>query len=62
MRSKPTPEEVKLFLEEVIEVCRKHELSISHEDGHGSFLVEKDYSSNYEWLLDARLVESDFED
>ena len=37
-RNEESPK-IDAFLEEVIEVCRKHGMSISHEDGHGSFLV-----------------------
>jgi len=28
------------FLDEINEVCKKHRLSISHEDGHGAFVIE----------------------
>jgi hypothetical protein len=31
----------KAFLLEIIEVCKKHNLSIGHEDGHGAFLITK---------------------
>ena len=36
-----TPQEVIIFLEEIEQVCRKHNLSISHEDGQGRFIIEK---------------------
>lgn len=29
------------FLQEIAEVCKKHGLSISHEDAHGAFVIEK---------------------
>jgi hypothetical protein len=46
-------DKTKQFLAEVVEVCRKHGLSIAHEDEHGAFVV-KPYSEGYaEWLLDA---------
>jgi hypothetical protein len=48
-----TDEEVKAFLSEVIEVCKKHGMSISHEDWQGGFEVENASESNYNWLLGA---------
>ena len=33
-------EKVKEFVKEIIKVCKKHELSISHEDQHGGFEIE----------------------
>ena len=30
---------VDAFLAEIVEVCRKHGMSLGHEDGHGSFVV-----------------------
>jgi hypothetical protein len=39
------------FLDEVIAVCRKHGLSITHEDGHGSFEVSPFKEDYAEWLL-----------
>ena len=42
-----------LFIEDVIEVYKKHGLSISHEDGHGAFLIEPISVHNIEWLRDA---------
>lgn len=32
---------VKAFLAEIIAVCRKHKLYLSHQDGHGAFQVER---------------------
>lgn len=46
-------EKVDAFLLEVIEVCKKHGLSISHEDNHGGFEVELFDPANIEWLMDA---------
>lgn len=48
-----TDEEVKAFLSEVIEVCKKHGMSISHEDWQGGFEVENASESNYNWLSGA---------
>ena len=38
------------FIEDVIEVCRAHGFSISHEDGHGAFLIEPFNADLAEWL------------
>ena len=38
------------FMKEILDVCKKHGLSISHEDGHGNFIIEE-YSDNYsDWF------------
>jgi hypothetical protein len=39
------------FLRDVIEVCRRHGLSISHEDG--AFMVESFSEDNAKWLMGA---------
>lgn len=41
------------FIEEVISVSKKHGFSISHEDGHGPFEIEKFSESNASWLRHA---------
>ena len=46
------------FLDEVLEVCKKHGLSISHEDGHGSFLIENHNESDAQWLRDSSVCAS----
>ncbi len=38
------------FLNEIEETCKKYGLSISHEDGHGAFLIEEYDSNNIERL------------
>jgi len=48
-REAPTPK-TDAFLKEVIAVCRKHEMSISHEDGEGAFIVGPFDKGNIEWL------------
>lgn len=47
------PESMKKFLEDIDLVCKKHNLSISHEDGHGAFLIEEYDKHNIDWLFDA---------
>lgn len=32
---------VDAFLDEIIAVCRKHEMVLGHEDSHGAFTVTK---------------------
>ena len=49
---KPT-KKVILFLQDIEEICKKYHLSISHEDGHGSFIIEKYSDYNIQWLKDA---------
>jgi hypothetical protein len=38
------------FLEDIVKVYKKHGLSLAHEDGHGSFIVEPYSEKNIEWL------------
>lgn len=45
--------EIDRFLKEIECVCKKYNLSISHEDSHGAFIIE-DYSEEVmEWLRSA---------
>ena len=48
-----TEEKKEDFLKEIEEVCKKHNLSISHEDSQGAFEIEKYHQQNIEWLKDA---------
>lgn len=52
-----TDEQCKTFLAEVVEVERRHGLAISHEDGHGAFLVERFSDDLAEWLTEAQAYE-----
>ena len=45
--------EIDAFLFELAAVCKKHGLSISHEDGHGAFEVENYDEKLSDWLMDA---------
>lgn len=54
--------DVDAFLEEVIEVCLKHGMSISHEDGHGAFIVENAKETNFAWLRAAAVDRSEDEE
>lgn len=48
-------EKVDEFIEEVIEVCKKHKLSISHEDQHGAFEITTYDEHNSSWLRAANI-------
>lgn len=47
------PEEMRDFINEVIELMKKYNLSISHEDCHGGFIIERYDEYNVEWFKDA---------
>ena len=38
------------FLADILEVYKKHGLSIGHEDGHGAFLIQPLEKWNVDWL------------
>lgn len=50
--------EVDAFLREIVKVCKDHDFSLSHEDTHGAFVVERYDEDNIQWLLDAMIGES----
>lgn len=41
------------FLGDLAEVCKKHQMSLSHEDTHGSFQVCEYDEGISEWMMDA---------
>jgi len=43
------------FIEEIIEICKKYDYSISHEDEHGKFIIEYFNENNAKWLRDANV-------
>lgn len=46
------------FLQDVLEVCKKHNMTLGHEDEHGAFRVHIGASGIYtEWLLAAHIGE-----
>jgi hypothetical protein len=51
----PTPNSKRAddFLKEIIEVSKKHGLSICHEDRHGEFQIKKYEGRWTKWLLEA---------
>lgn len=43
------------FKKEIIATCKKYDFSISHEDGHGGFIIT-DYDDFYsDWFNEARI-------
>lgn len=44
---------VDAFLLEVLEVSKKHGLSINTEDGNTGFIIEKYHSPNLKWLMES---------
>jgi hypothetical protein len=41
------------FIEEIVALSKRFGFSLSHEDGHGSFIVETFTQHNVDWLRDA---------
>lgn len=56
-----SPSEVDNFLRELIDLCNKHNMSLSHQDSHGAFIVVKQPPNDkrIKWLLDADFSEND---
>ncbi len=48
-------QDVDAFVEEIISVCRKHNMSIGHEDHQGAFLIEPFNQRCINWLQAAML-------
>lgn len=44
---------VKRFYKELIAIYKKYDISISHEDSHGSFIIENYNGNNVDWIMDA---------
>ena len=47
------PNAMENFLKDIDVVCKKHNLSISHEDYMGAFVIEEYNEDNIEWLFNA---------
>lgn len=45
-----TKEKARAFLDELYELYRKYDISISHEDTHGAFILEDMKDINIEWI------------
>lgn len=44
------PSKMENFLNEIEKISKKYDLSISHEDGHGAFIIDDYDERNIEWL------------
>lgn len=43
------------FINEICEICKNYGFSISHEDSHGSFIIEKYNDTNINWFKNANV-------
>lgn len=48
-------DKIKLFLDEIEQLYKKYNLSISHEDVGGSFIIEDYNDYDVEWLRSAKI-------
>ena len=48
-----TPENIINFLNEITKIYKKYNLSLSHEDCHGAFIIEDYDEYNIKWLKDS---------
>lgn len=54
------PVEITNFFDEIEAVCKKHNISIGHEDSHGSFIIYQEFDESIvEWLRGASLGNMD---
>jgi hypothetical protein len=51
----PTPSKVVDFLDEYEALCKKYNLSLGHEDEHGSFVVQNYEECNINWVKESNL-------
>lgn len=56
-----TPILVENYLNEIEKISKKYGFSLSHEDGHGAFIVTNYHNYNIEWLKDCFLQLNDEE-
>ena len=42
------PYKVERFIEQIIKLCKEYDLSLAHEDRHGSFVIEEYKEENHE--------------
>lgn len=45
-----TKDSIVQFLREYEDLCRKHNISLSHEDGHGAFIFQEFDEDNIDWV------------
>lgn len=51
----PIPSRLKTFYNELIELYKKYDLSISNEDCYGAFIIEEYKKDNVVWIMQANL-------
>lgn len=51
--TKVSEKDVAAFLTEIVDVCKKHGLSLAHKDIHGAFTVTWYSDEHTKWLCDA---------
>lgn len=44
---------VDAFIRDIVDVYKKHGMSIAHEDSQGAFIIEDCHDNNIEWLLES---------
>ena len=47
------PHHIRCFYRDLIALYKKYGISISHEDSHGSFIIENYNEHNVDWIMDA---------
>ena len=57
MREHPA---VDMFLKEIVDLCRKHGLVLSHEDTHGAFEINKLDQADERWAAWISAAHVDF--
>lgn len=50
-----TPFYVKCFYEDLVALYKKYNLSISHENEYGSFIIENYSDDNVNWIMNAKI-------
>lgn len=51
---------IDLFFEELIKLYEKYNLTISHEDGHGSFIIDNYNEFSIDWIKAAEIRTSGY--
>jgi hypothetical protein len=47
---------VEAFIDELVEVCRRHNMTLGHEDEHGAFQVNRFFTEGHaNWLRSAHI-------
>ena len=52
-RKKVVSEDIDAFITDIVDVYKKHNMSISHEDNHGAFEIKRYSQNNVNWLNNA---------